>query len=190
METALELFIVFFRIGAFTFGGGYAMLPIIQREIVKERGWANAQEIMNYYAISQCTPGIISINTATLIGYKINGIKGALASTAGMLLPSLIIITTIAAFFQIFFDYPLIQYAFNGIKIGVIALIINIVIKMWKQSVDNWIGVFLFWISFLLLTLLRLSPIIVIINAAIIGILFQSKRLSNKKIQDEGDGEK
>lgn len=186
MQKALELFIVFFRIGAFTFGGGYAMLPIIQREIVEERGWANAQEVMNYYAIGQCTPGIIAINTATLIGYKINGIKGALAATGGMILPSLIIITTIASFFQRFLDYQVIEHAFNGIKVGVVALILHIVIKMWRQSVEDLVGILLFWISFLLLTILRLSPIIVIVNAALVGILFQSRRSSKEELPDEG----
>lgn len=171
MEELIELFKIFFRIGAFTFGGGYAMLPIIQEEIVNQRQWATDKEIIDYYAIGQCTPGIIAVNTATFIGYNRKGIIGAIAATMGLVTPSLIIITTIAKFFIHFQDYKIVQHAFGGIQVVVIALIANAVVNMFKQSVKDWLGVTLFGISFLIIAFLNLSPIVVIVMAAIIGIL-------------------
>lgn len=121
MKEIWRIFLIFCRIGGFTFGGGYAMLPIIQKEIAEERKWASEEEIIDYYAIGQCTPGIIAINTATMIGYRQKGVLGALAATAGMVFPSLLIITIIAVFFQRFQEYQLVQNAFEGIQIAVIA---------------------------------------------------------------------
>lgn len=181
MKDLIELFKIFFRIGGFTFGGGYAMLPIIQEEIVNQRQWATDEEIIDYYAIGQCTPGIIAVNTATFIGYKRKGIIGALVATAGLVMPSLIIITTIAKFFTHFQDYKVVQHAFGGIQIVVIALIVNAVINMYKQSVKDWLGIILFVISFLIIAFLDLSPIVVIIMSAIVGIL----RWRNLDIKEE-----
>lgn len=170
MKELWELFLIFSRIGAFTFGGGYAMLPIIQKEIVEEKKWATDDEVIDYYAIGQCTPGIIAINVATFIGFRRKGIIGAIVATLGMVFPSLVIITTIAAFFNHFQDYVVVQNAFSGIRIVVVALILQTIIKMWKQSIKNWIGIGLFSISFLVIAFIRLSPIYVIIFSAIIGI--------------------
>lgn len=119
------------------------MLPMIQQELVTEREWATEEEILDYYAIGQCTPGIIAINTATLIGYKLRGVRGALVATTGMVLPSLVVIITIAIFFHQFQDYQLVQQAFRGIKIGVVALIVDVVIQMWDHSVQDYLGVIL-----------------------------------------------
>lgn len=171
MKKLLDLFLIFFRIGGFSFGGGYAMLPIIQKEIVDERNWATNEEIIDYYAIAQCTPGIIAVNTATFIGYKQKGIIGAIVATLGLVTPSLIIISTIASFFKHFQDYQIVQYAFSGVQIGVVALIVSAVINMFKQSVKDKLGVILFFMSFIIIALFKLSPIIIIIIAAIIGIL-------------------
>lgn len=183
MKEIWQLFVIFSRIGAFTFGGGYAMLPILQRELAEEKKWVSEEELIDYYAIGQSTPGIIAINTATMVGYKRKGISGAIAATIGMVFPSLVIITLIASFFQRFREYPLVQHAFAGIQIGVIALILNIVIKMWKSSVKTYFGIVIFLLGFLLLAFLRVSPIFVIINSALIGIIVQNsreKRLSSK----------
>ncbi|WP_408955422.1 chromate transporter [Natroniella sp. ANB-PHB2] len=179
MKDIWQLFIIFFRIGGFTFGGGYAMLPMIEQEIVNEKRWATKEEVIDYYAIGQCTPGIIAINTATLIGYKHSGILGSLAATLGMVVPSLLIIMTIATFFYQFQDYQLIQHAFGGIKIGVVALIAHIVVKMWYRSVKDYLGILLFILSFLLLAVARISPIIVIVSAALIGVINQVRRIKN-----------
>lgn len=171
MKELIELFSIFFKMGAFTFGGGYAMLPIIQEEIVNKRNWATDEEILDYYAIGQSTPGIIAVNTATFIGYNQRGITGGIIATLGIVAPSIIIITIIAAFFKNFQDYVMIQHALKGIRVVVAALILNAVIKMYKDSVKDWVGIVLFVISFLLLVFLDITPIIVIIASAIVGII-------------------
>lgn len=171
VKELVELFFIFSRIGGFTFGGGYAMLPIIQNEIVEKRKWAKNEEIIDYYAIGQCTPGIIAINTATFIGYKRKGTIGAIFATLGMVFPSLVIITIIAKFFQHFQDYNIIQNAFGGIRIVVVALVANTVKNMFKQSVKDKVGIIVFLFAFIAIGLIKLSPIPVIIISAIIGII-------------------
>lgn len=182
MKMLLELFWVFFKMGSFTFGGGYAMLPIIQEEISVKRGWATDEEILDYYAIGQSTPGIIAINTATFIGYYQKGILGGIFATLGMVTPSIIIITTIAKFFTDFQNYAMVQHALGGIRVVVAALILNTVIKMYGDSVKDWLGIVLFLISLLLLIFLQITPIIVIIASALIGILrFKSIEMKESK---------
>lgn len=171
MKELVELFLIFFKMGSFTFGGGYAMLPIIQEEIVNKRHWATDEEILDYYAIGQSTPGIIAVNTATFIGYNQKGILGGIFATLGIAAPSIIIITIIAAFFKNFQDYKLVQHAFGGVRVVVAALIFNTVLKMYKDSIKDWVGIFLFIVSFLLLVFLDITPIIVIVVSAIIGII-------------------
>ena len=171
MKELWELFAIFFKMGSFTFGGGYAMLPIIQEEIVNKRKWATDEEILDYYAIGQSTPGIIAVNTATFIGYNQKGIIGGIVATLGIVSPSIILITIIATFFTNFQDYVLVQHAFGGIRVVVAALIFNTVLKMYKDSVKDWVGILLFIASFLLLAFLDITPIIVIITSAIIGII-------------------
>lgn len=164
--------------GSFTFGGGYAMLPIIQEEIVNKRKWATDQEVLDYYAIGQSTPGIIAVNTATFIGYNQRGLIGGIVATLGIVSPSIVIITIIAMFFKNFQDYVLVQHALGGIRVVVAALILNAVLKMYRDSVKDWLGVFLFIISFLLLVFLDITPIIVIITSALVGIIrFKSIKL-------------
>ncbi len=181
MKELFELFTIFARIGGFTFGGGYAMLPIIQKEIVEKRNWATDDEIIDYYAIGQCTPGIIAINTATFIGYKRKGIFGSIFATMGMVFPSLIIITAIAKFFQGFQDSAVIQSAFGGIRIVVVALIANTVIDLFKSSVSNLLGFIIFLFSFIAIGIMSISPIPVIIVSALVGIM------NYKKIDHKGD---
>ncbi|MFW6389985.1 MAG: chromate transporter, partial [Halanaerobiales bacterium] len=176
-----KLFIIFCRIGGFTFGGGYAMLPIIQKEIAEEKGWATKEEIIDFYAIGQSTPGIIAINTATMVGYKHKGIPGALAATAGMVFPSIIIITLIATFFNRFLEYKIVQRAFTGIQIAVIALITDIVFKMGKRAIKNYLGIIIFTTAFLILIVLQITPVIVIITSAAVGIIYQIKITNSNK---------
>ncbi|MGL4362831.1 MAG: chromate transporter [Cellulosilyticaceae bacterium] len=166
-----ELFWIFAKMGAFTFGGGYAMLPIIQKEIVENRQWATNEEVMDYYAIGQVTPGIIAINTATFIGYKLKGIKGALAATAGMVFPSIVIITIIAMFFNHFAEYEIVQHAFSGIRIVVIALIVQTVYQMAQKAVKDGLTFFIFCVGFVLLITLPISPMWLVAVAAMIGML-------------------
>jgi chromate transporter len=180
MKELWQLFIIFCRIGGFTFGGGYAMLPMMQKEIVEKRNWATDQEMLDYYAIGQSTPGIIAVNTATFIGYKRKGIIGAIIATAGMVFPSLVIITLIAAFFRNFQDYRIVKHAFAGIRVAVVVLILNAIIKMWKNSVKDWKGIIVFCTAFAVTAFTDISPIIIIVISAAIGIIINIKRIEAK----------
>ena len=171
MAELWELFTMFFFIGTFTFGGGYAMLPIIQKEVVEKKEWVTDEEIIDYYAIGQCTPGVIAVNTATFIGYKRKGIIGGIIATIGVVSPPLITITIIATFFQHFQHYKIVQYAFGGMRIGVVALIVNIVLGMFKQTVKDKIGLAIFISAFIFMAFTTFSPIIVVIVSALLGIL-------------------
>ncbi len=170
MEELWKLFIVFCRIGAFTFGGGYAMLPLIQKEVVEKNHWATDEEVMDYYAIGQCTPGIIAVNTATFIGFKQRGIIGAIAATCGVVFPSVVIISIIAAYLTNFEDYAVVQHAFGGIRVAVAALILNTIVKMWRTSVKDWLGIIIFSGSFLAVAFFNISPIPVVVISALLGI--------------------
>lgn len=136
-----KMFWAFFRMGAMTFGGGYAMLPMMRQELIEKTGWITEEELLDYYAIGQCTPGIIAVNTATFVGNKLKGVPGGIVATAGMVSPSLIIIMVIAAFLRNFADIPQVQDAFSGIRIVVIALILSTVIDLWKKGVKDVFGV-------------------------------------------------
>ena len=167
----IDLFLTFARMGAVTFGGGYAMLPILQREVVEKHGWATEDELMDYYAIGQCTPGVIAVNTATFIGYKINGLSGAVMATAGIIFPSLVIITIIAAFIQQFAHLTIVQNAFSGIRIAVCALVLQAVLKLARKGVvDIPTGVILV-ATFIAVAFLGISPVIMVVIAAAAGIL-------------------
>lgn len=172
MKTYWELFCAFFKIGLFTFGGGYAMLPLIQKEVVK-RGWADDEEILDYYAIGQVTPGIIAVNVSTFIGYKIRGVSGAIASMFGMVLPSLIIITSIALGLSYFWEHSIVVHAFAGIRLVIPALIVPILIKMIKKSVIDWFTGLILLNAFLLCFFDVLPPIYIVISSALLGLLYK-----------------
>ncbi|MBM6830218.1 chromate transporter [Anaerotignum lactatifermentans] len=180
MKELFSLFITFARIGAFTFGGGYAMLPMLQREVVESRKWATEDEVLDYFAIGQCTPGVIFVNTATFIGYKRKGIPGAIFATAGGVFPSLVIIMVIAAVLTNFAELPVVQYAFGGIRVVVGVLILNAVAGMWKKSVVDKLGVVLAAIAFLVVTFTGLSPVWMVLMGAVIGILAKSFSAAGK----------
>lgn len=172
MKELWDLFFTFAKMGVMTFGGGYAMLPMLQKEVVEKFGWATEEELMDYYAIGQCTPGIIAVNTATFVGYKRRGIPGAIFATAGVVFPSLVIITIIAAFIQNFAHIVYVQRAFAGIRVAVCVLILEAVIKLWKSGVKNLTGVCVFLAAFILTALLGISPIYLVIAAALFGIVW------------------
>lgn len=180
MKELIKLFLTFFRMGAFTFGGGYAMLPIIQKEIVEKNKWATEDEVLDYYAIGQCTPGIIAVNTATFIGFKHKGIPGAIAATAGMVCPSLVIITLIATYFKHFQDFAIVRHAFGGIRVAVTALIANTVFKLLKTSVKDWLGILIFSVSFLSVAFLKVSPIVAVVISATLGIITKTVRTGER----------
>lgn len=175
MKELADLFWTFCRIGGLTFGGGYAMLPMIQKEIVEKKKWATEDEVVNYYAVGQCTPGVIAVNTATFIGYKTKGIVGGIAATLGVIFPSLIIIMVIASFLQNFAQFEIVKHAFAGIRVAVVALILTSVIKLWKSSVKDYIGVALALVAFFLGVIIKISPIYIVIGSAIVGILTKGK---------------
>lgn len=173
MKTLIDLFFTFCRIGGLTFGGGYAMLPMIQKEIVEEKKWATEEEVLDYYAVGQCTPGIIAVNTATFIGYKVHGIIGAIVATLGVVFPSLIIITIIAALLKNFANYSIVQHAFSGIRVVVIALIVSAILKLAKTSIKNSTTLIIAIIAFILVAFVNLSPIYIVIAAACIGLILK-----------------
>ena len=179
MKELFDLFWTFCKIGALTFGGGYAMLPLIQREIVENKKWSTEREILDYYAVGQCTPGVIAVNTATFIGFKLKGIIGGIVATLGVVFPSLIIILIIASFLQSFADLSIVQSAFAGIRVAVVALIITTVIKLLKSSIKDYLGVIIAIIAFIISAFIGLSPVYVVIAAGLTG--FISKSIGGKK---------
>lgn len=176
MKELIELFCAFGRIGGLTFGGGYAMLPMLQAEVVEKYKWATEEELLDYYAVGQATPGIIAVNTATFIGYKNKGIIGALFATSGVVFPSLVIIMVIAGLIDSFSDMAIVQNAFSGIRVVVAVLILNAVIKLWKTSVSGIFGIVVFIMTFIMSGLLDISPIYIVIASALLGLVTTNKR--------------
>lgn len=172
MKKLFELFLAFAKVGVMTFGGGYAMLPILEREIVENKGWASSEELMDYYAVGQCTPGVIAVNTATFIGKKSAGIPGAIFATLGMVFPSLVIITLIAGILENFAELAIVKSAFAGIRVCVCVLIFNAVIKLWKNAVPDKAALSLCLIVFVLSVFLDVSPVVFVVMCALAGILF------------------
>ena len=169
--TLSSLFWAFVRIGALTFGGGYAMLPMLERECMEKHNWATKEELLDYFAIAQCTPGIIAINTATFIGAKFRGAIGAAAATLGVVFPSLVIILLIASILDQFAHYPAVAHAFGGIRVAVAVLVINSVLRLVRNNVKGTMGISLCVISFVLVAFLSLSPAIVVLAAAAVGLI-------------------
>ncbi len=165
------MFLIFAKVGVMTFGGGYAMLPILEREVVENKKWATSEELLNYFAVGQCTPGIIAVNTATFIGYRKKGIPGAIFATAGVVFPSLVIIIIIAAFLQNFAEIQAVQNAFAGVRAVVAALIIKAVVKFFKSGVKDITGFVIFVAAFVVAEILGISSIFVVIGALIIGLI-------------------
>ena len=171
MKKLWQLFLAFARVGVMTFGGGYAMIPILEREIVDRRGWASGEELMDYYAVGQCTPGVIAVNTATFIGYKVAGPLGGVAATLGVVFPSLVIITVIAGVLTHFAEIPAVKSAFAAIRVCVCVLIFNAVLKLWKGAVKDKAALGLFLLVFVLSIFLDISPVFYVIFCAGAGIL-------------------
>ena len=169
MNIYLDLFLTFARVGVCTFGGGYAMLPILQREVVEKKGWATNEELTDYFAIGQCTPGIIAVNTATFIGHKYKGIPGGVLATLGVVFPSLIIITVIAAFLSNFADIPAVQHALAGVNAAVVALIAVSVLKLGKSSLKDPLAVCIFLAVLALAFFAGLSPALLVVCAGAVG---------------------
>ncbi|MBE3101598.1 MAG: chromate transporter [Firmicutes bacterium] len=185
IKKSLKLFIVFLKIGAFTFGGGYAMIPFIEKEIVEKNEWIKSEDIVDIFAIIQSVPGVIAVNSSTFVGYRVAGIAGALAATLGVILPSFVVISVIALFLYDFKNYPYITEAFNGIRAGVTALMVSVVIKLGKSSVKGTIPLIIAIAAFLSLTFFGVEAIPVLIIAGISGLVITTFR--NNKIQMNND---
>ena len=179
MKELLDLFLTFAKVGVMTFGGGYAMLPILQREVVENKGWATEEELMDYFAIGQCTPGVIAVNTATFIGQKLKGFWGAVFATVGVVFPSLVIISLLAGVIEAFSHIVWVQHAFGGIRVCVCVLITNAVVKLFKKAVVDVPTMLIFLAVCLGSIFLDVSPVIFVVIAAITGIIL--KALGGKK---------
>ena len=166
-----EIFIIFFKIGAFTFGGGFAMIPLIEREMVENKNWVKKDEITDLFAVSQCIPGSIAINTASLIGYKIAGKVGCVVATLGVLLPSFLIITVIAAFFSKFSNIPIVKSVLFGIRSCVVGLIIVASISVSKTAIKDRLCILFTVITIICVVFFKLNPIFVILASIIPGII-------------------
>lgn len=172
MKEYLQIFWAFIKVGALTFGGGYAMLPILQRDIVEHNKWATDEEVMDYYAMAQCLPGIIMVNTSVFIGRHRKGTTGGVVAGLASALPSLVIITVIATFLTAFADYPIVQNAFAGIRACVVVLIANAVIKLWKSAMVDWKSIVIVFLPvFALSAFTGVSPILLVVAAALAGII-------------------
>ena len=177
----LKLFLSFAKVGIMTFGGGYAMLPILQREIVEKNGWATDEELADYFAIGQCTPGVIAVNTATFIGQKTAGTLGGILATLGVVFPSVVIISLLAGVIQKFSDLEIVKNAFAGIRVCVCVLIFNSVLKLWKAAITDKITLVIFALVMIAATRTNLSPVVFVIIAAIVGIAIKSLGIADKK---------
>ena len=176
-----ELFLAFAKVGVMTFGGGYAMLPILQREVVESKGWATEEELADYFAIGQCTPGIIAVNTATFIGQKLCGAPGGIAATLGVVFPSLVIITAIAATLRGFAEIPAVRHAFAGVRVCVCVLVLNAVVKLWKKAVAGVPALVIFLAVLALALFTEFSPVLFVVAAAAAGLLIKRRRKAGKE---------
>lgn len=170
MKIYFDLFWSFFKIGLFTFGGGYAMLPLLQKEIVG-KGWATDDELLDYYAIGQVTPGIIAINVSTFIGYRLKGVLGAVCTLIGIIAPSLLIISSLACGLAFIWENPYVQHAFAGMRLMIAALLAPMVVKMIQKSViDLWtLGILI--VAFAATFYGTVSPLIIVLTASILGLV-------------------
>jgi chromate transporter len=179
MKLLVQMFLTFAKVGVMTFGGGYAMLPILQREVVENKGWATEEELMDYFAIGQCTPGVIAVNTATFIGQKLKGIFGAIFATLGVVFPSLVIISLLAGVIEAFSHLVWVQNAFGGIRVCVCVLIANAVVKLYKKAVVDIPTFIIFLLVAVGSIFLPVSPVIFVLIAAVAGIIL--KAMGGKK---------
>ena len=186
MKELLELFTAFMRIGAVNFGGGYAMLPLLEKDLNEKRHWTTTEELMDYFAIGQCTPGIIALNVSTFIGYKRKGVVGAIAATTGFLACPILIILVIAAFLTNFADLAVVKNAFAGIRVCVCVLIFQAVLRLWKKSVPDKTALILYLAIFLVTVFSRQLPVhvpaaLLVVIAGVFGVAWQVVRERRKQ---------
>lgn len=175
-----ELFIAFAKVGVLTFGGGYAMIPILERELVDNHSWATNEELMDYYAVGQCTPGIIAVNTATFVGKKVAGVPGGIVASLGVVAPSVVIITLIAGILTSFADIPAVKSAFGGIRVCVCVLIFNSVLKLFKAAVIDKAALVIFALVLACSFFFGVSPVLLVIFSAVAGIILTNLGVKGK----------
>lgn len=180
MKELLELYCAFFRIGGLTFGGGLTMLPMLKHELVEKKKWVTEEDLLDYYAVGQCTPGIIAVNVSTFVGYKRKGILGAVFSTLGMISPSLIIVSVIAMFLNQFMESETVKHAVNGIKVVVCALMVNTVFTMAKKTVKDKITAAVCILAFLLAMFTPVPTVLLVIISGIFGVILGKVRETEK----------
>lgn len=171
LKKLLSLFLTFLKIGAFTFGGGYAMIPIIKKELVENKKWISENDILDIIAIAESTPGPIAINAATFIGVKVGGFFGAFLATLGVVLPSFLIISMISLILERFQEIRAVRYAFFGIRAGVLALLVNAFITMFKKLKKEWIPLVIASLAFLISVFVDVNVIFIIIGSGLLGLL-------------------
>ncbi len=171
MNNILKLFLSFFKIGAFTFGGGYAMLPLIKKEIIEVHGWLTVKEFIDILAVVEMTPGPVAVNSATFLGYKVAGVLGSIAATVGVVLPSVIIILIIAHFLSKFRKSPYVDYAFRGIRPVVLGLVTAAALTVFRDAIIDIKGLIIGAVIFCLVSFKNLHPIIAIVAAGIVGVI-------------------
>lgn len=169
----MQLYWAFFRIGGLTFGGGLTMLPMLKYELVEKKHWLEEDELLDCYAIGQCTPGIIAVNTATFVGYKREGVTGGIFSTLGMVTPSLVIITLVAACLENYMDNIWLQHALTGVRGVVCALMFNTVLNLCRRSLISKASVVIFLVVLLLCLLTDIPTILIVVVSAVTGILLE-----------------
>ena len=182
IKLLLEVFWVFFKIGAFTFGGGYAMIPLISRETVENKKWISDQDILDIVAIAESTPGPIAINSATFVGYKVAGVLGSVFATLGTVIPSFVIILLISFVIEEFENLKVVKYAFEGIRAGVLALVVKALYTMYKKCPKNAISYVLMALSFILAAIVKLNVLYCIIACGLIGLI--SSIIANRRMKE------
>lgn len=166
-----DLYFAFFKIGAFTFGGGLAMMPMMQRELIQNRHWLTEDELIDYYAVGQSTPGIVAANVATFVGYKQFGVFGGILATLGIVTPSLVIIMILATFINSIDKYPVVQKALKGINVAVAALLTQVIVNFSKKTIKNWVNIIFMVLAFVLIFLFHVPSFWLILFGITTGVV-------------------
>ena len=188
IKNLFNLYLSFAKIGTFTIGGGLAMMPMMQAELIEKRKWITDEELIDYYAVGQSTPGIVAVNVATFVGYKQMGIIGGIFATLGMVTPSLVIIMILAGLINSINDYPVVKKALKGINVAVAALLTSTIINFMKKTIKKFTNAIFMLISFLLVFVLKLPSFWIILFALLIGVVLTYKE--KKKAAVSGDDAK
>ena len=176
MKTAFELYLSFLKIGSLMFGSGYTMLPLLSHEIVEYRGWITEDELMDAYALSQCVPGVIAVNTAAFVGQKRGGWGGAAAAVLGVITVPIVAILLVATVLMQFWNSPTMVNVFNGVRVAVAAVITSAVVQLVRANVKNWLGIALCVVGFVIIAILHLSPVFVVLLAIVVGLVLWGVR--------------